>query len=186
VLVIADVSGKGIPAAILTATLHATVRTNTDAQTNPPGMMARLNKLLFRNTSAAEFATAFYAVLDTHSGVLRYANAGHEFPFVIETGRAHQVEESGMVLGCLEDFEYVQSDLTIPPGGAVIIYTDGVTDSETRAGEYYGTERLRSVLEKNADGSAREVCRRVIEDVRAFGDGENQDDLTVVVLRRDA
>jgi serine phosphatase RsbU (regulator of sigma subunit) len=186
VLVIADVSGKGIPAAILTATLHATVRTNTDAQTNPPGMMARLNKLLFRNTSAAEFATAFYAVLDTHSGVLRYANAGHEFPFVIETGRANQVEESGMVLGCLEDFEYVQSDLTIPRGGAVIIYTDGVTDSETRAGEYYGPERLRSVLEKNADGSAREVCRRVIEDVRAFGDGENQDDLTVVVLRRDA
>jgi sigma-B regulation protein RsbU (phosphoserine phosphatase) len=91
-----------------------------------------------------------------------------------------------MVLGCLEDFEYVQSDLTIPRGGAVIIYTDGVTDSETRAGEYYGPERLRSVLEKNADGSAREVCRRVFEDVRAFGDGENQDDLTVVVLRRDA
>ncbi|HEX5132499.1 MAG TPA: GAF domain-containing SpoIIE family protein phosphatase [Candidatus Krumholzibacteria bacterium] len=186
VIVIADVSGKGIPASILTATLQATVRTNTDAQTNPPGMMSRLNRLLYRNTSAAEFATVFYAVLDTHSGVVRYANAGHEFPFLVSGGEARQIEESGMVLGCIEDFEYVQSDCTVPPGGVMIIYTDGVTDSESRSGDYYGTDRLRAVLEKHDAVPAREVCRRVIEDVRAFGDGENQDDLTVVVLKRHA
>ncbi len=184
VIVVADVSGKGIPASILTATLHATVRTNTDAQRNPRDMMARLNRLLYRNTSAAEFATVFYAVLDTQNGTVRFSNAGHEFPFVMAKGGARPLEESGVVLGCLEEFDYVENDCNIPPGGSLVVYTDGVTDSESRSGDYYGTERLRSVLESNGNLTARDVCRRVIEDVRSFGDGENQDDLTLVVLKR--
>jgi serine phosphatase RsbU (regulator of sigma subunit) len=184
VIVVADVSGKGIPASILTATLQATVRTNTDAQMQPCGMMSRLNQLLYRNTSAAEFATVFYAVLDMQSGIVRFTNAGHEFPFLVVDGGARQIEESGMVLGCLKDFEYDEHDCAIPPGGALVIYTDGVTDSESRAGDYYGAERLRSVLQHNGESAPRDVCRRVIEDVRAFGDGENQDDLTLVVLKR--
>jgi serine phosphatase RsbU (regulator of sigma subunit) len=184
VIVVADVSGKGIPASILTATLQATVRTNTDAQMQPADMMARLNRLLYRNTSAAEFATVFYAVLDTGTGAVRYTNAGHEFPFLIDRGGARQIEESGMVLGCLEAFDYLENECAIPPGGSLVIYTDGVTDSESRGGDYYGAGRLQSVLERSGDASARDLCRKVIEDVRAFGDGENQDDLTVVVLKR--
>ncbi|MDH4337194.1 MAG: PP2C family protein-serine/threonine phosphatase [Candidatus Krumholzibacteria bacterium] len=184
VVVVADVSGKGIPASILTATLQATVRTNTDAQTQPRDMMARLNRLLYRNTSAAEFATVFYAVLDMESGAVRFSNAGHEFPFLVTGAGARMIEESGMVLGCLEEFDYLECDCHVPAGGSLVVYTDGVTDSEARNGDYYGAPRLRSVLERNGDMSARDVCRRVIEDVRAFGDGENQDDLTVVVLKR--
>ncbi len=186
VMVIADVSGKGIPASILTATLQATVRTNTDAQADPAGMMSRLNRLLYRNTSAAEFATVFYAVLDTETGVVVYANAGHEFPFLVTGDGAHQIEESGMVLGCVEEFEYLENRCEIPRAGALVIYTDGVTDSESRTGDYYGAGRLQAVLEGNRDAPAREVCRKVIEDVRAFGDGENQDDLTLVVVKRRA
>jgi sigma-B regulation protein RsbU (phosphoserine phosphatase) len=184
VIVVADVSGKGIPASILTATLQATVRTNTDAQTQPRDMMGRLNRLLYRNTSAAEFATLFYAVLDMESGGVRFSNAGHEFPFLVTGGSARPIEESGMVLGCLEEFDYLERDCHVPAGGALVMYTDGVTDSESRTGDYYGAHRLRSVLERHGDLTARDVCRRVIEDVRAFGDGENQDDLTVVVLKR--
>ena len=89
-----------------------------------------------------------------------------------------------MVLGCLEDFDYLEGGCVIAPGGVLVIYTDGVTDSESRTGDYYGADRLQSVLEATGDATARDVCRRVIEDVRAFGDGENQDDLTVVVLKR--
>lgn len=184
VIVVADVSGKGIPASILTATLQATVRTNTDAQMHPCDMMARLNRLLYRNTSAAEFATVFYALVDTETGVVRFTNAGHEFPFLVADGGARMIEESGIVLGCLEDFAYLEGSCPIPPGGALVIYTDGVTDSESRAGDYYGAPRLRAALEHHSGLAARDVCRRVIEDVRAFGDGENQDDLTVVVLKR--
>ena len=184
VVVVADVSGKGIPASLLTATLQATVRTGADAQTDPPRMLARLNRLIFQNTSAAEFATAFYGVLDTVDGTLRYANAGHEFPFMVGDGHATQLEQSGIVLGCLADFDYSQHEVTVPEGGALVIFTDGVTDSESRAGESYGPDRLRRLLESNGTSSARDLCRHVIEDVRTFGDGENQDDLTLVVLTR--
>jgi serine phosphatase RsbU (regulator of sigma subunit) len=186
VLVVADVSGKGIPASILTATLQATVRSNADAQTNPVGMMGRLNRLLYRNTSASEFATLFYVVVDLDTGRARYANAGHDFPFLLGNGAAHPLMESGIVLGCIDEFEYHENQFDIPAGGALVVFTDGVTDSESRAGESYGGDRLRSVLERHASESARDLCRRVIEDVRTFGDGENQDDLTLVVLKRRA
>ena len=186
VLVVADVSGKGIPASLLTATLQATVRTGADAQTDPVRMLVRLNRLIYQNTSAAEFATAFYAVIDTLDGTMRYANAGHEFPFVVSDGHAEQLGESGMVLGCVADFNYTEHVMSVPAGGALVVFTDGVTDSESRAGENYGAERLRRVLEANGTSTARDLCRRVIEDVRSFGDGENQDDLTLVVLTRSA
>jgi serine phosphatase RsbU (regulator of sigma subunit) len=186
VVVVADVSGKGIPASILTATLQATVRSNADAQTNPVGMMDRLNRLLFRNTSAAEFATLFYVVVDLETGRARYANAGHDFPFVLGPGGASPLVESGLVLGCIDEFEYHENHFEIPDGGGLVVFTDGVTDSESRSGDYYGTARLREVLERHAAESARDLCRRVIEDVRRFGDGENQDDLTLVVLKRHA
>ena len=186
VVVVADVSGKGIPASILTATLQATVRSNADAQTNPVGMMGRLNRLLYRNTSASEFATLFYVVVDLHTGRARYANAGHDFPFLLGNGAAHPLAESGIVLGCIVEFEYHENHVDIPAGGALVVFTDGVTDSESRAGESYGGDRLRAVLERHAGESARDMCRRVIEDVRTFGDGENQDDLTLVVLKRGA
>ncbi len=184
VVVVADVSGKGIPASLLTATLQATVRSNADAQTNPVGMMHRLNRLLYQNTSASEFATLFYVVVDLQTGRARYANAGHDFPFVLGNGGAHPLMESGIVLGCIDEFEYHENHFDIPEGGALVVFTDGVTDSESRAGENYGAERLRDVLERHAAETAREMCRRVIEDVRSFGDGENQDDLTLVVLKR--
>ncbi|HEU4366116.1 MAG TPA: PP2C family protein-serine/threonine phosphatase, partial [Candidatus Krumholzibacteria bacterium] len=129
-------------------------------------------------------ATVFYALLDTETGTVRFTNAGHEFPFLLTDGSASLIEESGMVLGCLEDFDYLECECRIPPGGALVIYTDGVTDSESRAGDYYGAARLRSALERHGALSARDMCRRLIEDVRAFGDGENQDDLTAVVLKR--
>jgi len=186
VVVVADVSGKGIPASILTATLQATVRSNADAQTNPVGMMDRLNRLLYRNTSASEFATLFYVVVDLDTGRARYANAGHDFPFLLGNGAAHPLAESGIVLGCIDEFEYHENHFDIPAGGALVVFTDGVTDSESRAGESYGGDRLRAVLERHAGESARDMCRRVIEDVRTFGDGENQDDLTLVVLKRSA
>lgn len=184
VVVVADVSGKGIPASLLTATLQATVRSNADAQTNPVGMMSRLNRLLYRNTSASEFATLFYVVVDLETGRARYANAGHDFPFVLGNGGAHALVESGIVLGCIDEFEYHENHFEIPADGALVVFTDGVTDSESRGGENYGAGRLRAVLERCTGESAREMCRRVIEDVRAFGDGENQDDLTLVVLKR--
>jgi sigma-B regulation protein RsbU (phosphoserine phosphatase) len=183
-IVVADVSGKGIPASILTATLQAAVHSNVDAQANPSLMIQRLNNLLFRNTSAAEFATLFYAVVELETGMVRYANAGHDFPFVSGAEQTEQLTESGIVLGCMEDFAYAENEFEIPRGGSLVVYTDGVTDSQSAGGEYYGTERLRAALEERTEISAEQLCAELITDVRKFGTSESQDDLTLLVLRR--
>ena len=183
-LVVADVSGKGIPASILTATLQAAVRSNADAQARPDLMMTRLNKLMYENTSASEFATLFYGVVDLETGELSYANAGHDFPLLVDGAGAEPLGESGIVLGCLEDFVYRVNRCTIPVNGTLAIYTDGLTESESSTGEYFGTGRLRDSLVRHAGGTADEICKNVIDEVKSFGSSETLDDLTFVVLKR--
>jgi sigma-B regulation protein RsbU (phosphoserine phosphatase) len=182
-IVVADVSGKGIPASILTASLQAAVRSNEDVQGRPALMMSRLNNLMYENTSASEFATLFYGVVDTDTGEFTYSNAGHDFPILIDDDGARSLEESGIVLGCLEEFDYRSSRCTIPLEGTLAIYTDGLTESESAAGEYFGAKRLRDALVNHARGSADEICRNVIEEVKRFGSSETLDDLTLVVLK---
>jgi sigma-B regulation protein RsbU (phosphoserine phosphatase) len=183
-LVVADVSGKGIPAAILTATLQAAVRSNVDAQTRPALMLSRLNGLLFQNTSASEFATLFYCVVDLQTGLLRYANAGHDFPLVVNCDGVEILGKSGIVLGCLEEFSYKTSKCFIPENGTLVIYTDGLTDSESGQGDYYGLDRLRRSLGRHTGKNAKDICGGVLNDVRSFVSSEYQDDITLVVLKR--
>jgi serine phosphatase RsbU (regulator of sigma subunit) len=182
-IVVADVSGKGIPASILTASLQAAVRSNEDVQDRPALMMARLNNLMYENTSASEFATLFYGVVDMDTGEFTYSNAGHDFPILIDGDGARSLEESGIVLGCLEEFDYQSNRCVIPPDGTLAIYTDGLTESESASGEYFGADRLRGVLVSHAHGTAYEICRNVIEEVKRFGSSETLDDLTLVVLK---
>lgn len=186
VIVVADVSGKGIPASILAATLQAAVRSNADSQADPCRMVSRLNRLLYQNTSAAEFATLFYCAVSLEDGKLKYTNAGHDFPYLINGSGVEPLGESGIVLGCVEDFPYEESACYIPQDGTLVIYTDGVTESESGPGDYFGEGRLQALLEKNAGGSAREICQAIIDGARSFGGGETQDDITVVVLKRTA
>jgi sigma-B regulation protein RsbU (phosphoserine phosphatase) len=183
-LVVADVSGKGIPASILTATLQAAVRSNVDAQAHPELMMTRLNRLMYENTSASEFATLFYGVVELKTGEMSYANAGHDFPVLVDDEGAQTLGESGIVLGCLENFDYLSSRCKIPAKGTLAIYTDGLTESKSASGEYFGVDRLRDVLVSHAPGAAREICNNVIDEVRSFGSGDTLDDLTLVVLKR--
>jgi sigma-B regulation protein RsbU (phosphoserine phosphatase) len=184
-LTIADVSGKGIPASILTASLHAAIRSNEDAQNNPVAMLHRVNSLLYNSTSPEEFATLFYGVIDLASGVLRYANAGHEFPFLVSREGAAGLSESGIILGCMEDYPYEENTIEIPKHASLVLYTDGVTDSESSVGDSFGGDRLRQVLETNADRSAKELCTRVLDEINSFSKaGESLDDMSLIVLKR--
>ncbi|MFH1754933.1 MAG: GAF domain-containing SpoIIE family protein phosphatase, partial [Candidatus Latescibacterota bacterium] len=184
-LTIADVSGKGIPASILTASLHAAIRSNEDAQKNPVAMLTRVNTFLYNSTSPEEFATLYYGVIDLESGRLRYANAGHEFPFLLNNGQVASLSESGIILGCMEDYPYVESICQIPKGASLVLYTDGVTDSESSTGENFGDDRLRWVLEANADKSAKDLCAKVLEEIAVFSkEGESLDDMSLIVLKR--
>ena len=140
--------------------------------------------MLYENTSASEFATLFYCVVDLESGELSYSNAGHDFPLIVNGGGAEELGESGIVLGCLEEFDYNSSRCRIPESGTLAIYTDGITDSESRDGDYYGTGRLREALVRHSGAAAVDICAHVIDEVREFGTSETLDDLTLVVLKR--
>jgi len=184
-LVVADVSGKGIPAAILTATLHAAIRSNVDVQGDPAGMMGRINSLLYRSTSAEEFATLFYGVVQLESGLIRYANAGHEFPVLVGPDGAFHLSESGIVLGCLEQFSYTENVCSIPRRSTLVLYTDGLTDSESPQGHDFGSERLKRTLERNAGKSSKEICSIVLDEINGFSrKGPGFDDMTLIVLKR--
>jgi serine phosphatase RsbU (regulator of sigma subunit) len=185
VLVVADVSGKGIPASLLMATLRAAVNSNTDARRAPAVMLRRINKLLFDSTSSEEFATLFYGVVSLKDGMMTYANAGHEFPFLVSGGVARQLAESGMVIGCVESLSYEEFVCEIPKGGTLVLYTDGVTDA-ARADERFGTHRLKDRLESDGHRASEELCAGILSEVQRFAEGgEALDDLTLVVLRRE-
>ncbi len=184
-LVVADVSGKGVPASILTATLYAAIRSNEDVQRNPGEMLNRINTLLYRSTSPEEFATLFYGVIDLSTGSLRYANAGHEFPYLLSNGEAARLSESGIILGCMEEFVYEECVRQVPEGAALVLYTDGLTDSESAKGIHFGDERLRKVLEENSGRHARGICTTVFDEIQGFSRrGGSLDDMTLVVLKR--
>jgi serine phosphatase RsbU (regulator of sigma subunit) len=184
VLLVADVSGKGIPASLLTASIHAAVNSNEDARAKPAIMLGRINKLLYESTSPEEFATLFYGVVDVKSGELRYANAGHEFPYMVTAEGLQKLEESGIVLGAMLNFDYEEKSFLIPPDGSLILYTDGVTDAETTGGECFGDDRLRQALTNGQDESG-DLCAAILDKVRNFSqDGDYHDDVTLVVLHR--
>jgi serine phosphatase RsbU (regulator of sigma subunit) len=186
VVVVADVSGKGIPASLLMATLHAAINSNSDVRGKPALMLQRVSKLLYHRTSDAEFATVFYAVVDLANGSLRYANAGHEFPYIVTSDGLRKLDESGLVLGCMDEFSYEEKTGTIPRGGSLVLFTDGVTDATTAGGERFGKERLCRVLESNGNRESSALCATLLDEVQQFSrGGEYQDDLTLVVLRRD-
>ncbi len=186
VVVVADVSGKGIPASLLMATLHAAVNSNSDVRGKPALMLQRVNNLLYHRTSPEEFATVFYGVVDLASGSLRYANAGHEFPYIVVRDGVRRLDESGIVLGCMDGFPYEEKTSTIPAGGSLVLFTDGVTDAATASGESFGEERLRRVLESNGNKESTALCATLLDEVERFSrGGEYHDDLTLVVLRRE-
>jgi serine phosphatase RsbU (regulator of sigma subunit) len=186
VVVVADVSGKGIPASLLTATLHAAVNSNEDARRKPAVMLQRINTLLYHRTSPEEFVTVFYGVVDLDKGEMRYANAGHEFPYIVSRNGVQQLGESGIVLGCVDGFPYEEKTCLIPPGGSLILYTDGVTDAATATGENFGEARLQKALASNGNKASTDLCSTILDKVRSFSQaGEYQDDLTLVVLKRD-
>jgi sigma-B regulation protein RsbU (phosphoserine phosphatase) len=185
ILVVADVSGKGIPASLLMATLRAAVNSNEDARARPAVMMQRINTLLHGSTSAEEFATLLYGALHLESGVFRFANAGHEFPYIINGEGVTQLRQSGLVLGLMEQYHYEEYSHRIPPGGSLVLYTDGITDASSNLGEYFGVERFHRTLEGNVNLSSRDLCSTILKAVDRFAEGGHyHDDLTLVVLRR--
>src|SRR5208283_4866083 len=171
---VADVSGKGMPAALLAANIQALVRSIANVEPDPLALARQINKHLSRYTPVDRFATAVFVVLNRDSGELTYVNAGHNAPIVFCSGSTTLLEATGMPLGLFADTEYEARTAVIPRGGALLLFTDGLTDS------IQGTDpanRLRDALADSSGGT--------MSNLKSLVDPKfNEDDVTILLVKR--
>lgn len=184
-LVIADVSGKGVPAALLMAFLRASIRANTHIGYAPHISMAKVNYLLWESIERNQFVTAFYGVLDASNRTLSYTNAGHNPALMLDAaGNARFIERGGLPLGMFRDTRYHEYYLTIEPREILVLYTDGVTEAWNPQSEEFGRDRLVQSVKAASHLSAQELIAAVQKDVIAWTDGVGaSDDVTFFVIK---
>ena len=183
-LVVADVSGKGTPASLLMASVHASVQAL--AGTAPPAqMIERLNRFLFANTQASKFVTLFYAELDAASGRLAYVNAGHVPPYrVARDGSLRRLQEGGPALGLIDEAGYEAGEVWLQPGDLVAMVTDGVTEANSPDEREFGDDRVCEALRTLSGGSASAVLAGLVAAVHEWAGAEGvSDDLTALILK---
>lgn len=187
-IAIADISGKGISAALLMASLQAALRSQALTEgsefLSTADLVARLNKHLVRNTGDDRFATFFIAVYDSATRSLRYTNAGHLPSFLICNGSAHLLDKGGMVLGVLEDYVYEQGELQVVPNSLLIGYSDGLVEPENVYGEEFGIARLKDAAIRVQSAKPLMVAESLMAAAEEWaGTPEQADDMTVIVTR---
>lgn len=184
-LVIADVSGKGVPAALLMAFLRASLRAATHIGYSPHISMAKVNYLLWESIERNQFVTAFYGILDVTNKTLSYTNAGHNPPLLLDkNGAVRFLEHGSFPLGMFKDTRYHEYYLTTEPGEILVLYTDGVTEAQNAKGEEFGRERLAEAVKANRQLGARELITAVQSVVIEWTDGKGAtDDVTFFVIK---
>jgi sigma-B regulation protein RsbU (phosphoserine phosphatase) len=182
-VVVADVSGKGVGSALLASLFQGALIAATNHPEALSGQMERLNHFLLDRTGGEKYATVFYSLLDA-DGRFSYVNAAHCAPMVVRSGGAlEQLGTTSVPVGLVDGAEYPLAETRLAPGEKVVIYSDGVTEAQNAAGDFFGKKRLREVVVLRAAGSCMEIHDAIQEAVAAFTDGAAQsDDITVVVL----
>lgn len=180
---IADVSGKGMPAALLMSNVQAAVKAFASATAAPAELCEKVNRVVCSNTAEDKFITLFYCLLDAATGTLIYANAGHNAPILIrKDGASVQLEQGGTVLGPFPEWEFEQGEARLSSGDRVLLFTDGITEVRNTYGEEFGEERLNGLLIAKRELGAAELQKAVMSAVSEFSGGNFQDDATLIVL----
>jgi phosphoserine phosphatase RsbU/P len=184
-VLVADVSGHGMPAALISSMLKIALAEQSDYATQPARLLTRLNQVLcgkFRH----RFITAAYVYLDTENNSLRYSGAGHP-PMLLRrylSGDVEEVVENGLFLGAFPDAAYTEIELPFEPGDWIVLYTDGVFETENPAQKEYGTDRFKDFLSTHADRSPSDFAIALLEDLTRWAEGkETEDDLTLLAIR---
>ncbi len=184
-LVLGDVSGKGIAAALLMAHLQANLRSQSAiARDQPRRFLRSVNQLFYENSTDSAYATLFFAKYDDKTRRLRYANCGHLSALVLRSDDTlERLDSTGTVLGLFSEWDCSISELEIFSGDTLALYTDGITESFNNAGDEYGEQRLIEVLRRNRDLSSEALLASIVEDVQHFSPHEQHDDITLIVAK---
>ena len=184
--VMADVSGKGIPAAMFMMTSKTLIKSCAESGMSVEQVFTVVNEKLCEGNEAGMFVTAWMGILNVKTGKVLFANAGHCLPLVKHGDGTFEFYKSrtGFVLAGMEGVRYRKNELTLEPGDAIYLYTDGVSEAIDQKEELYGDDRLRAILEKHKDDTLQQICDAVKQDVDAFvGDAPQFDDITMLVLK---
>ena len=185
-LVIADVAGKGIAAALLMANLQANLRSQFAlALEQPQRLLQKVNRLFCDNTPEGGFATMFFADYDDSSGFIRYVNCGHLCALLLRSdGSCDRLESTSTVLGIFKTWECTVGEASLRRGDLLALYTDGVTESMNHRLEEFGEERLVDTLRRHRGQCPESVLNSVVEEVRIFSPQEQHDDITLIIAKR--
>ncbi len=182
---IADVSGKGTPAALFMMTAKTVIKDYALTHGNTAEIFTEVNNRLCEGNEANMFATAWIGILDFRTKKLQFTNAGHNYPMLKRLGKPTEMIEKkhGIILAAMEDIPYGQSEVQLNPGDRLVLYTDGVTEAHSKTKELYGEERLMKVIDDNAGVNGDTLINHLNEDLEKFAYGVQQfDDITVMVL----
>jgi serine phosphatase RsbU (regulator of sigma subunit) len=183
-LVIGDISGKGIAAALLMANLQANLRSQCAIASDLRQLLCAVNRLFGANTADASFATLFFAEFDDASRRLRYANCGH-LPALLfrRNDGVDRLSATATVVGAFREWDCALEECQLAPGDTLALYTDGITESFNPDGEEFGEERLVEVLRRNRALSSEALLNTVVDEVRQFSPHEQHDDITLIIAR---
>jgi serine phosphatase RsbU (regulator of sigma subunit)/uncharacterized glyoxalase superfamily protein PhnB len=184
-LVIGDTSGKGIGAALLMANLQANLRSQSAiAMEHPQRFLRAVNQLFSENTTDSAYATLFFGEYDDRSRRLRYANCGHYSPVLLrQNDTVERLNSTGTVLGLFREWDCAVEECAIQPGDILALYTDGITEAFNSAGEEFGEQRLIDLLRGNRHAPAQAILAAILEEVHAFSENKQGDDITLIVAK---
>ncbi len=184
-LVIGDTSGKGIGAALLMANLQANLRSQSAiAMEHPQRFLQSVNQLFSENTTDSAYATLFFGEYDDRSRRLCYANCGHYSPILLRLDdTVERLNSTGTVLGLFCEWDCAVEECTIRPGDLLALYTDGITEAFSSDGEEFGEQRLIELLRRNRNQTAQGMLAEILEEVQAFSENKQSDDITLIVAK---
>ena len=186
-LAIADVSDKGVPAALFMMSSRTWMKGAAISSPEPGVVLEEVNALLHEDNETQMFVTVLYAVYNPETGEFTYACGGHDAPLLVRANGSTELLPltGGIALGIIPDLEYNQNTVTLGPGDTLVLYTDGVTEAMNVSGEQFGVQRLQGVFETRAPGNSNEAAHMIFEAVQTFAGGAAQsDDITCLTLRR--
>jgi phosphoserine phosphatase RsbU/P len=180
-----DVSGKGLPAAMLMANLQATLRGQLLFCSCSKDCIKRANNLLQKSTDLSKFVTLFFGILDIEKNAFTYCNAGHNVPVFIQLGKKLVLDKGGIILSWIHNYEYDEEEILFEKGSILIIFSDGVTEAMNEAEEFYGDDRLLSLIEKESALDSKQLATKILSDIKTFTKEVPQyDDITLMIIKR--